>query len=893
MSRNRFGEAVYRLLLLGLPPRFRERHAEGMVGWFREHTRREATGGGRLRFWRLILVDLARTMAVEWWSTCAVSARARKERGGEMDHLLQDLRSAVRSFKRRPGFLLLVLGTLGLGVGATTTVYSIVQGVLLAPLPYPDPDRLVRVGKISDGRAGILSVSAPDLEDLQARNRSFSSLSASRPANMTLSGQGEPELVRAAMVSSQFFRTLETQPALGRAWTPEADAPGAEPMVVLAHGFWQRYWGGSSDILGKTVVLNGTTLTVIGIMPEGFVPPEALGQRATQAWLPLSFLDPEARGSRRDGFLQVIGRLNAGVSFQAAEEELAALAAEISYDHPGPGDRMFGLSPLREETVGDAGKSMLPLLAAVGLLLAIACINVANLLLMRGVERSRELALRSCLGASRARLVRQMLLESLLLGIGGGVVGGLVALAGVKGFLAFGPQGLPRLAEITVGVRVLAYAGLISVGTSVLFGLLPALRSSGNRLTQGLSGRARGHSSSRGEVRIREFLVVVESALSIVVVICGGLLFNSMLRLSSVDPGFDPEGAAVVSVIYPDTGSPEEAPRFFEELIDRIGRIPGVRAAGGTVNLPLSGNDQMTRIKSSGLTLSTEEVEKGGVPVNYQQVTPGYFAGMGMTVLRGRGFTRADGETAPNVAVVNQTLARRLAPDGNALGRRLTLSDDPEGERPIEVVGIVADVHQQRLDAAGEPELFLSFFQHPVRRLEIVARGGGSGEELLPAMRRQVWALRPDLPVRRSVSLSNVVSASVADRRFLAVLMGCFAVFALTLTAVGVYGTLGFSVQQRRREFGVRLSLGATGPSLMREVLMHSMKAVSLGLFIGIAASFLATGLLETLLFGVTTTDPLTMGLALIVVLGAAAGASIVPAARAAILDPAISLRLE
>lgn len=893
MTRPKGAELAYRLLLRGLPPGFRKEHGEEMVGWFREHAGERAGPGAWADFWRVILVDYARTMMVEWWRAGARLLRTPPGRGGQMDRVFQDLRSAVRSFRRRPGFLLLVLGTLGLGIGAATTVYSVAQGVLLAPLPYPDPDQLVRVGKISDGRAGILSVSALDLEDLQERNRSFASLSASRPASMTLSGKGEPELIRTAMVSAGFFETMGQPPALGRSWAPEADEPGGELVVVLAHGLWQRRWGGDPGLVGSTVTLNGTALTVLGVMPRGFVPPEALSQRNTQAWLPLSFLDPEVRANRGDGFLQLMGRMKPGVSLQMAREELAALGAQISRDHPGPGDRAFGLSPLEKETVGDAGTTMLPLLAAVGLLLAIACINVANLLLMRGIERSREIALRRSLGASRARLIRQMLTENLLLGVGGGVLGAVVAVAGVKGFLAFGPQDLPRLAEIRPGARVLLYAGVISVGTTVLFGVVPAVRSSRTRLTEKLGGGARGHSRSRGDVQLRELLVVAESTLSVVVVICGGLLFNSMLRLSNVDPGFDPESAAVVSVVLPEPDVPQEVPRFFRELLDRMGEIPEVSSVGGTVNLPLSGNRQMLRFRTPSLPLSPEDEEQGGFPVNYQQVTPGYFAAMGMGVLRGRGFAEGDDSTAPRVAMVNRTLAQRLSPDGNALGSRLTLSDDAQGEAPVEVVGIVEDIRQQRLDAAGEPELFLPFFQRPSRRLEVVARGNGTGAELLPQMRRKVWEIRSDVPVRRSVDLTHFVSESLAHRRFLALLMGAFGALALTLTTVGVYGTLAFAVEQRRRELGVRLSLGATGPSLMREVLNRSLRTLAVGLLLGIGVSFFATDLLRAFLFGVAPTDPLTLSLAVVLVLGAGAGASMVPAARAAKLDPAESLRLE
>lgn len=810
-----------------------------------------------------------------------------------MGGLSHDVRTSIRSLRRRPGLLVVILGTLGLGVAAATTVYSVVHGILLAPLPYENPSRIVRVGKISQGRAGVLSVSALDLRDLQERNRSFTALAASRPAAMTLSGETEPELVGVGIVSSQFFDALGRHPSIGRAWDPADDEPDGARVVVLSHGIWQRRWGSNPQILGRTIVLNGIGYNVIGIMPSDFVPPEALSQRGTEAWVSLASLDPEARGQRRNAFLQLVGRLRPEASLESAGAELEALGAEISRDHPGPGERRFGLSPLHDETVGDASSSMLPLLAAAGLLLAIGCINVANLLLMRTNERSREIAIRSCLGAGRRRLMRQLMTEGLLLGLAGGFVGALVAAAGVTAFRAYGPAQLPRLSEITVNADVLITAVVLSVGTGVLFSLIAAFRGPRANLVQRLGGGGRGGYGSRAEARLRDTLVVAESALAVVLVICGGLLFNSLLRLTTVDPGFEADGVAVISLLHPEVESADEVARFFDDVMDGVARIPGVRSVGATVNLPLSGNTQMLRIRAPGLTLSAEDQEQGGYSVNYQQVAGSYFEAMGIALRRGRAFARSDDASAPRVAMVNESLARRLAPDGDVIGFRLTLSDDPEGEHPITVVGVVGDTRQQRLDAAGEPELYFPLHQMVTRRLEIVARGSGLGASLLPAMREQVWAVRPDLPIRRSVDMTHFVAQSVADRRFVASVVTGFALLALLLTIVGVYGTLAYAVSQRRRELGVRLAIGATGGAVLRAVLFRSARTVAVGIAIGVGGSLFATRLLESQLFGVTSSDPLTVGLAVALVLGAAVTASIVPARRAAGLDPMISLRLE
>lgn len=887
-------EAVYRLLLRGLPRRFRERHGEEMLEWFREHRVRTTTRAGigtLLAFWLTILGDLIRTMAVEHTRT---RTHRRQERTGEdvMTGMLQEVRLTVRGLFRRPAFAALVLGTLALGVGSATAVSSVVDDVLLAPLPYASPDRIVRVGKISSGRPGVLSVSALDLRDLQERNHSFEALAASRPASMTLSGDGAPELLRVAMVSSSFFGILGQGPVLGRTWDGENDQPDGAPVVVLGNGLWQRRWGGDPALIGRTATLDGTAYTVIGILPPGFVPPEALNQRGTDAWIPLAGLDPTARANRRDGFLQVIGKLRPDATQESATEELTALGARISNDHPGPGPRTFGLSPLQAETVGDIGTTLLPMLAAVSLLLAIACINIANLLVMRANERSGEFALRKCIGAGRARLTRQLMTEGVLLGLLGGLLGAPVAAAGVKTFAVLGPRELPRLSEVSVDGRVFFVALAISLATSLLFSLLPALAGARADLAGALARGGRGRSGSRSGARVRELLVVAQTALAIVLTISGGLLLNSLVRAGRVDLGFSPEGVGVVSVTYRRSETDEELVGFFDDVLTRVSAIPGVRAAGATSTLPLSGRDQL-RINAPGLRLDADDQERGGLSVNYEVVTPGYFDAIGIAGRRGRTFTRADDAGAPRVAVVNERLAHVLAEDGDPTGFFVTLGDDPDGQRPIEIVGVVADTRQERIEVAGAEEIFFPLRQRPTARMEIAARGGGPGAALLPAMRARVWAVRPDLPIRRSLDMTSFVARSLSDRRFFALLLGAFAILALTLTVVGVYGTLAYAVAQRRRELGIRLAIGATGTSVMRAVLVRSIKMLSVGTAIGVAAALISTRLIASLLFGVTATDPWTVGVAAFAVLGAGLAATMVPATRAARVDPAVSLRIE
>ena len=807
-----------------------------------------------------------------------------------MDAFLTDARGALRSLLRQPAFLLLATVTLGMGVGAATAIYSVVHAIVLAPLPYPDADRIVRVGKISDGRPGILSMSALDLADLQSRSRSFDALAASRPTSMTILGDGAPELLRVAMVSSELFAVLGTYPSPGGAWSSEMDEAGGDALVVLGHAIWQRRWRGDPNVVGRTVTLNGLPFTVAGVMPADFVPPEALGHRGVEAWIPLAFLDAESRSRRGDGFLQVAGRLRSGVTPESAAGELRDLGASISRDFPEPGERTFGLSSMHTETVGHVDERLAPLFGAVALLLVISCLNVANLLLVRGSEREQEMALRRAIGAGRTRLLRQLLAENAFVGLFGGLLGAGIASVGVEAVAAFGPAETPRLDEVVLSASVLGWSIALAVLTTLSFGLLPALRGSAQPPREGLAGAGGGRWYSA--VRFQHALVVAEVSLSVVLIVAGALLATSFVRLRSVDLGFESDDRYVIAVGHP-AAPADEVTRFFDELIERITALPGVTAVGGTVNLPLSGNTQMRRIRLAGIPMSDQDREQGGYPVNYQQVTSGYFRAMGIDILRGRGFERSDDAAAAPVAIVNEALARALVGAGDVIGRTFSFADDSVEARPHEIVGLVSDARQQRLGAPGEPELYLAASQHPSSRLEIVAHAPGSGTELLPLMREQLRALRPDLPVRRSTTMRDQVSQSVASPRFYSALIGTFAVLALVLALVGLYGVLARSVAQRTRELGIRVALGATGARVARSVVGRAMGLVLVGSAIGVGAALLTTRLLEALLFGITATDPATFVVAVAIVFATGGLATAVPATRAARADPITTLRRE
>lgn len=888
-------ERIYALLIRTYPPTFFRNHRDEMLAWFRQHRAATVMRGGALewtRFWAAIARDFVETMPAE--HVAAISGRRRSARSPRVDRrrgdLSGDLRFAVRGLARSPGFALACVLTIGLGVGAATTVYSIAHGVLVASLPYPDPHRLVRVGEVSSGRAGILSVSALDLEDLQARSRSFDALVASRPSSLTLRGDQAAERVRAAMVSAAFFEMLGAQPTLGRAWGEEEDKPDGEAVVVLSHGLWQRRWAGDPTVIGRELQLDGRPFTVVGVAPADFIPPEALYQRGTELWIPLAFVDPDARSNRRDGFLQLIGRLRRDVDRATAVAELRSLGPEISADYPEPGERAFGLAPLHDETIGQAADRVLPLLGAVGILLAVTCLNVGTLLLVRGMARAPEMAVRLALGAPRRRLVRLALAETLLLGALGGLVGALVAGAGVRGFLAFAPSELPRLPEIRVEPGILGIAVLISLLTGLLAGLLPALRSSRQDPADGLRLR-RGRRGGPVSMGLRDTLVVGEVALSVVLVVGAGLLVSSFAHLSRVELGFNAADTHLVTVTLPDSPSDDEVLSFLDQVTRRFRRIPGVVAVGATVNAPLSGNYRQQRIIGPDIDAGREDLELGGYPVNYQQVTAGYFEALEIPVVRGRSFDRRDRVGSAPVALVNEALAAALFGGENPLGRSFNFGDAAPDAPAYEIVGVVADYRQQRLEAPGEPELYLSFAQRPAAHMEIVARTTPTATGPIARMREQVWAMRAELPVLRAVSLRSVVAESTAGTLFYTVLLGSFATLGMILALVGVYGTVAYSVSRRQRELGIRMTLGASRCAVVVAVLRRSLAMVTVGIGLGTAIALPSVRALAAFLYGVTPTDAPTVVVALTAILAAALVAGAVPARRATRIDPVGSLR--
>lgn len=880
---------MYGLLLRLYPRDFVEEYGEDLRQSVRDRLDEDRFRGatGRLRLWMFLLADLARSAPTAWWR----AAREQREREGRttMGDLRRDLALATRTFRRRPGFFLTAALTLALGVGAATAIFSVVDGVILRPLPYPEPDRLVQLGTTYGESTRLSSTSPPDFEDWRERNRVMASLAASRLERRTLLGDGPPTSLETAGVSPSFFGLLGAEPALGRGLAEEDGRPGAAPVTVVSHGLWRSRWGGDSGVVGRTLRLDGVPFTVVGVMGPDFHPPEAIHHQDVQAWYPLVHVD-DPLDQRGFGFLQVIGRLADGATLEGARQEMAAIGRALSAEYPENGERGVAMEPLIVRTVGDVGGTLGMLLGAVGLLLLIACVNVAHLFLVRATEREREMALRNVLGAGRGRVVRQLLAESLVLALVSGVLAVLVAYGGVEAFRAFGPGDLPRLSEVAVDGRVLLFALALSALTGIAFGLVPAR--SAARLDPAVALRESGTATSAGRRRakLRSGLVIAETAVAMVLCVGAGLLVNSFVRLHRVDPGFDPEGVAWLQVRAPDAADTDEARvRFFQDVLARVRAVPGVVSAGGGNNLPLDGNQSLTGITPDGMALGADERPPA---VSFHQVMPGYFEALDVPVMEGRVPGEQDVAGAPNVAVVNRALAHRLWP-GGAVGGRFTFGVPDEDSEWWTVVGVVGDVRQQALATEAEGELYVPFLQRPRTILRVTASTAGDPGAALPAIRRAVWSIDPDLPLDQAGTLRSTVAQSVVEPRFYTLLLSGFAAVALALALVGIYGTLAYTVEQRARELGVRMALGADAGSVRRMVLRRGMVLAAVGVAVGGGSALVATRALEGFVYGIEPSDPATLAGVTVAILGVTALACWIPALRATRLDPAVTLRAE
>ena len=817
--------------------------------------------------------------------------RYRARRRWEALHdLVQDLGFAVRTFRRSPVFVAGAILTLALGIGANTAVFSVVHGVLLKPLPFPEPERLVALWESNPDRDWTAADVAPaNVLDWREQNRVFTDVTAllTLRSQLALTGSGEPQAVDAIFVCGNFFSVLGVPPLLGRWLRPEETWDDTERVVVLSHGFWRRSFGGDPKILGRDLRINARTYRVVGVMPPGFSYPLA----DLDVWIPMGW-SKENRTQpyfRRAHYLFSVARLKPGVSLEQARADLRSIADRLEEQYPETNTHMgAGLTPLHEWVVGETRRPLLILLGAVGLVLLIACANVANLQLARATVRAREMALRSALGAGRGRLLRQLLTESLLLALLGGAAGVLLGAQGTRALLALAPGDIPRAAEIGLHPAVLLFSLAATVLTGLLFGLAPALRSVGAEAGEALR-ESRGASGQRGN-RMRGSLMVAEVALAVVLAVGAALLAQSFLRLRQVDPGFRTENVLTAGLSLPGASYPETRAVgvLAGRLLERVETLPQVRSAAVTTALPLSGLSW-----TSDFTVEGWPAGREGTEFHRRAVSPGYFRTLGVPLLQGRVFTAADGAEAPPVVVINESLARRYFDGEDPVGRRVRFSpDDPDGEWAT-IVGVVGDEKLEGLAAENRVEILQPFAQAPEHQLKLAVRTDGDPATLLPALRAALKDLDRDLPFLDVAPLDDLVAQATARERFLALLMATFAGIALALAAVGVFALISYAVTQRTREIGIRMALGAAERQVLRLVIGRAMALVLVGVGLGAAGALAFSRVLQSLLFGVSAADPATFVLVAAALALLAFSSTYVPARRAAQVDPAVALRKE
>ena len=816
-----------------------------------------------------------------------------------MGTLIEDVRYGLRMLRKNPGFTAIALLTLALGIGANTAVFSIVNGVLLNPLPFPDPDKLVVLFESKPNfKEG--SISYPNFLDWHRGNHAFSSIAAYRPDSFSLTGDREPQQVQGKMVSADFFSILGVNPLMGRAFTAQEDQLGAGRVVLISSGFWKRKLGSSPDVLSRRIVLDGEGYTIIGVIPVGFHLTLPNFRDDSEVYVPIGQWNyPDFRDRSHALGMKGIGRLKPGVTLAQARADMDSVTQNLAAAFP-QADAGEGatLVPLKQKMTGDIEPFLLVLLAAVCFVLLIACVNVANLLLARSTSRTREFAIRAALGAGRGRVVRQLLTESILLAVGGAGLGLLLATWGTRAALVALPVNLPRAQEVGIDSHVLIFTAVVSILAGILFGLVPALRTAQSNLQETLKEGGRGMSGSHH--RVQGVFVVVEMAMALVLLVGAGLMIRSLMRLWSVNPGFDPHNVLTFSVAFPPSASqdsPEAARSTFRQLRDQLAFVPGVQAvslSGGA--MPLRGDDEELFWIEGQARPSTDKDMNWTLRYT---VDPGYFDAMKIPLKRGRLLSNADNEHSSLVALVDESFADKFFPHQDPVGKHINLKGV---DRPIEIVGVVGHVKQWGLDQDDKESLhaqlyspFMQLSDSEVQRttggVDVILRSNGSRGAALDSIRRAITSGEQFIYDDRT--FDEIIAKSLATQRFSMILLGAFAALALLLASIGIYGVISYVVGQRTQEIGIRLALGAQRLHILRLILGRGGVLALSGVALGLVAALALTRLMASLLYGVGATDPLTFaGVAVLLTLVALA-ACYIPASRAAKVDPMVALRYE
>src|SRR5262245_12423522 len=801
------------------------------------------------------------------------------------DEMFQDLRYGLRMLLKNPGFTMIAVFTLALGIGVNTAIFSIVNAVVLRPLAFKEPDRIVHLWERELKLGGDrYPLSPPNFIDYRDQSRVFEQIGAYRPQNFNFTGVAEPERLDGVRASAGVFAALGVNPLLGRVYRPEEEQPGLNRVVILSQRFWQSRFGSDRAIIGKSLTLNGEPYTVVGVMPAGFKFPSDSDPVAL--WVPMTFNASELtnRGFHAYG---AVARLKEGVSRGQALAELESIAGRLRQQYPATNSSFdVNLIPVHDQVVGEAWLTLLKLFGAVGLVLLIACANVATLLLSRSASRRREIAIRTAVGASRGRILRQLITENFALSILGSLVGLLLAAGSIGLLKRIGAHAIPRLQEIAIDGWVLCFCFSLALLTSLLAGLAPALQVTKADVSESLKEGARS-TVSRGHNRIRRLLVLSEIALSLVLMISAGLIIKSFLLLLAVHPGIQPENVLTMRVSL-NSKRGLQIVNYYQELLQRIGRIPGVESVGAISHMPLSGAVAFVGFTIDGKPSAPGEEQS----THFRAISPAYLRTMGISLLKGRDFTKQDDERATSVMLINETLARRYFQGEDPIGRRMSITI---GDEPVmrEIVGVVGDVKHRGLTKESDSEVYVPYPQLPLIGMNIVVRTASDPLSIVAAVRNEAFAVDRTQPVANIRTMESYLADSIAQPRFTTILLGLFAALALALAVVGIYGVMSYFVTQRTHEIGIRLALGARPPDVLRMVIRQGMALTVSGLVIGLALAFAATRLLMNLLYGVGPTDPMTFVVISSLFALVALLACYVPARRAAKVDPVVALRRE